>query len=557
MDLLYFALLCSVLIFVHELGHLLVAKAFGVKVLTFSIGFGPKILRIRGRDTEYCVGILPIGGFVKMLEENRQEAISPDDAKRTFDAQPLYRRALIVLAGPLMNIVFPILLYFSVFAGQERFAPPTVGTVLLGHPAEGKLLPGDRVLTVDGDRITTFSELRRRVQKSPGQELRLDVFRNNERIEVSIVPEDKVVQRPLGLVDHVGEIGIGPHRTAAVIGVGKPDSPAFRAGLRTFDVVAEVRGRPVRTYADLASMFDDNRGETVPVTYLRPVVVPAALGGLADMAVYESGVAALTPEVGHGELLERTGIEPADLYVAHVDDGSAEQEADLRPGDRIVELDQVEVKAWSSLLERLHASPERPHVLTWLRGGVRKSGTVELRREDWIDETGETVPRFFVRATNWSPTVPEAYVDTPPKLSLAFAEALDETYDVARFIAVGFVRIVEGKVSLSTLGGPITVYDVIGEEGAKGASYFVWAMAVISINLGLLNLLPIPILDGGHLVFLFFEALFKKPLPLRAREVLSLVGLFMLLLLMGVAMKNDLERRWGVIEGQVEGLVDP
>jgi regulator of sigma E protease len=133
---------------------------------------------------------------------------------------------------------------------------------------------------------------------------------------------------------------------------------------------------------------------------------------------------------------------------------------------------------------------------------------------------------------------------------------VEETYDVVRFIAVGAVRIVQGKVSLSTLGGPITVYDVVGEESAKGASYFVWAMAVISINLGLINLLPIPILDGGHLSFFFFEALLRRPLPLRVREVASLVGLVLLLALMGVAVKNDLDRRWGVLEGQVKELVE-
>ncbi len=100
MDLLYFALLCSVLIFVHELGHFVWAKIFGVKVLTFSIGFGPKILRLRGRETEYCIGILPLGGFVKMLEENRQEPVLPEDRKRTFESQALYKRVIIVMAGP-------------------------------------------------------------------------------------------------------------------------------------------------------------------------------------------------------------------------------------------------------------------------------------------------------------------------------------------------------------------------------------------------------------------------------------------------------------------------
>jgi regulator of sigma E protease len=111
-------------------------------------------------------------------------------------------------------------------------------------------------------------------------------------------------------------------------------------------------------------------------------------------------------------------------------------------------------------------------------------------------------------------------------------------------------------VSLSTLGGPITVYDVVGEESSKGVSYFVWAMAVISINLGLINLLPIPVLDGGHLVFFLFEAVLRRPLPLRVRELASLAGMVLLVALMAVAFKNDVERRWDVIQGQLKELVD-
>jgi regulator of sigma E protease len=555
-DLLYFALLCSVLIFVHELGHFVWAKIFGVKVLTFSIGFGPKLLRFRGRETEYCIGLLPLGGFVKMLEENRQEPVLPEDRTRTFEAQALWKRVIIVMAGPAMNVLFPVLLYFSVFVGETRFSPPTVGFVLPGHPAEGKLLPGDRVLAVDGAHISTFAELARTIGENPGKELRLTVFRNTEHVEVVVVPEEKVIHKPLDIVDRVGEIGIKPNRPAAVVGISRPDSPAYRAGLRTFDLVTEVRGKSVKTFADLEIALSDNHGETVPVTYLRPIKVPRALGGMADMAVYESGVAALSPEATPGDLASRTGLEPADLYLFDVTEGSAEWNADMRPGDRIVDVDQTEVTAWSTFLEKLFAVPDKPHVVTWLRNGQKKSGTINLRRELWIDEYGQQRPRYYVRAANWSPVVPEPPVEHASLATFALKSALAETYDVMRFIVVGIVRIAEGRVSISTLGGPITVYDLVGEEGSKGASYFVWAMAVISINLGLVNLLPIPVLDGGHLLFFLFEAISRRPLPLRVREIASLVGLCVLVALMGVAFKNDVERRWDVIQGQVRELVD-
>ncbi|MCK6592393.1 MAG: site-2 protease family protein, partial [Polyangiaceae bacterium] len=195
MDLLYFAILCSVLIFVHELGHFVWAKIFGVKVLTFSIGFGPKVVRLRGRETEYCIGLLPLGGFVKMLEENRQEAVLPEDRTRTFESQALWKRVIIILAGPAMNILFPVLLYFAVFIGDTRSLPAAVGQVLPGHPAEGKLMPGDRVLEVDGERITTYAELHRYIAQSPNKELKLKVFRDKKHIEVTIIPEEKVIRK--------------------------------------------------------------------------------------------------------------------------------------------------------------------------------------------------------------------------------------------------------------------------------------------------------------------------------------------------------------------------
>src|SRR5687768_14588241 len=139
MDLLYFVILVSSLIFVHELGHFMCAKAFGVKVLTFSLGFGPKIIRLRGRETEYCVGVLPLGGYVSMLERSKTDVVLPEDRHRTFESLALYKRIVVVLAGPLMNLLFPVLLYFSVFVSAGPVLPPTVGVVLPGHPADGKL----------------------------------------------------------------------------------------------------------------------------------------------------------------------------------------------------------------------------------------------------------------------------------------------------------------------------------------------------------------------------------------------------------------------------------
>ncbi|NRA31901.1 MAG: RIP metalloprotease RseP [Polyangiaceae bacterium] len=560
MDLLYFVILVSTLVFVHEMGHFVMAKLFGVKVITFSLGFGPKILRLRGQETEYCVGLLPLGGYVSMLEESKGVVVHFEDRHRTFESQSIIKRLIIVLAGPMMNLIFPVILYFAVFVTSGPFLAPTVGVVLPGHPAEGKLRPGDRIMAIDGEDVGTFDEVKRKVRRNPSTELIFKVFRDNEHVEVPIVTDEKIDEKlahqQLDIVERIGTIGVQPSAPAAVIGVSDPDSPAHRAQLRTFDVVTHVAGKPVRRFMDLEAAIAENRGETVPIAYRRPVNVENALGGLANMAVYESGVVALTPLAGSGTLKQRTGMELADLYAAVVPDDSYLYKAGLRSGDKILTLDDEPVPAWSTFRERVLAAPDQAHHIEYLpaRGGRARSGTFRMRREDFTDEHGTSFSRYVLRVRHWIVLAPEKFVDHPSPISYALGAAVRETADVTRFILVGLVRLAQGRISLDSLSGPITIYEVAGEEGRKGPDYFMWVMALLSINLGLLNLLPIPVLDGGHLMFFTLEAVMRRPLPVRVREVAHLLGMALIFLLMVLAFRNDLGG-WDVILGQLKQLV--
>jgi regulator of sigma E protease len=567
-DLLYFILLVSVLIFIHESGHFAFAKIFGVKVITFSIGFGPKLLRLRGRETEYCIALLPFGGFVKMLEESGPEPILPEDRKRTFESQDLWKRIVIVLAGPAMNVLFPIALYTSVFLEDRTFLPPTVGVVLPGRPADGKLVMGDRIVSIDGKEVDSFPDVQSIVARHAGKPLRMVVQRDGHPVETVLTPADEVQERELDIVDHVGRVGIVPSFPAPVIGVPRTDSPAYRAGLRTFDRVVAINGRKVDRLFDLQTALAANRGDTVVLTYLRPVDAPDAMGGLCDLAVMTPQLATLTPLAKPGDtptaagdandraadVLARTGIEGSDLYASFVPEASSEWLAKLRAGDRIVSLDGAPARSWESLSAALTRAPRQEHELAWTRDGQPMAGAFKLRLEQWNDELNQHYERYVFRTTHWVPVARGELVPNPHPLLYAVGRGFEETGSVIQFIAVGFVRILQGRVSLSNVSGPITLYDIAGQAGAKGPAYFVWAMALISVNLGLINLLPIPVLDGGHLAFFLIEWVRRRPLPLRVREVASLVGMSVLFALMLLAFKNDVERRWDVIAGELREI---
>src|SRR5690606_14820591 len=218
------------LIFVHELGHFLVAKAFRVKVLTFSLGFGPRILGFRLGETDYRLSLLPLGGYVKMAGEDPNNPLPEEDRGRGFLEQPAWKRMLISLAGPAFNLIFPILAYFAVFSAQTEAIAPVVGQVVPGMPAaEAGLLPGDRIVEIEGERIYAFQDLRRHIDPNPGRSLRVVVERDGERLDMRITPTTVEESDPIETLK-VGKIGIIPNPAAPVVGITGPGTAAYEAG---------------------------------------------------------------------------------------------------------------------------------------------------------------------------------------------------------------------------------------------------------------------------------------------------------------------------------------
>ncbi|MDP3278997.1 MAG: RIP metalloprotease RseP [Deltaproteobacteria bacterium] len=544
MNLLRFVVLVGVLVFVHELGHFIVARLFGVKVLQFSLGFGPRIFGIQMRETEYRVGILPLGGFVTMLGENPEDPVPDRDRARSFATQSVLRRSLIVLAGPLMSLTFPLFLYFVAGLGQTHLSPPTIGTVVPGHPAEGRLLPGDVVLAINQHEVRTFADIRERIAATPGRPMRFRVQRGEQTLETSVTPLSIKIEGPLDTVEYVGRAGISPGFTIPVIAVRSERSQAAVAGLRSFDLIFAYAGRPVRRWIELEHSLERSRGSTVPVSFARPVAVNAALEGLCDLEVLEPGLAMLTPEPGEGDVASRTGIESTDLYVADVPVQSPEYEMGLRRGDKILLVNGVAPPSWEAVRESLLEHPDRPHSVSFRHEGREVVGGFALGYETLTDEFGQRSRRPSFRSNHWAPAVTEPLIPNPRLLRSAIEDAFAETARALSYLSLAIIRGLQGRVPASTVGGPIAIYDASASTASEGTAGFLRLMALISINLGLLNLLPIPTLDGGHLLFFAIEGVRGRPLSLRVRRLAALAGLIALLALMTLALKNDLQRKW-------------
>jgi regulator of sigma E protease len=346
-----FTVVLGILIFFHELGHFLVAKCFGVKVLKFSLGFGLKLVGRKIGETEYLISSIPLGGYVKLLGENGNdtESVPPEEAHKAFNNQRVTKRMAIVVAGPLFNIFLALVLFcgFSLVSGSYILTPE-IGQVRKDSPAyKAGLMKGDTVVSLQGEHIKSWQEIKGYIQKSAGKPLEMTIQRGKELLTVSVVPEQGAEKNLFG---------------------------------------EEVK---------------------------------SALIGIVASGKHE----------------------------------------------------KVELGVWE-----------------------------------------------------------------------AIAEGFFKTWEVTKLTCLTVIKLFEGVVSIKTLGGPIMIGQLTGQAAQEGFSYLIPLLAVISVNLGVLNLLPVPILDGGLIIFLLIELIIGKPISLKKRDVAQKVGIFFLAVLIVVVTMNDLSR---------------
>ncbi|MDQ3266944.1 MAG: RIP metalloprotease RseP [Myxococcota bacterium] len=538
-NLAYTALLLGVLVTVHELGHFLVAKACRVKVLRFSIGFGPALLRFTRGETEYRLAALPLGGYVKMAGDMPDEELPPEEASRGFLAQPPWKRALIVAAGPAFSLLFPVLVYFAVFFGAHEAISNRIGGVEPGMPAAAAgLKAGDRILAVDGEKTETFEQYKDALQSRYGQSTTLTIEREGKTFTVQLNPATTVESNAIESLTR-GTIGVSPVARPPVVGVPL-DSPAHAAGLRTFDRILSINDQPVKDEGALNAIVHPLEGAlTVEVMRADPVELPGTMAALPRLE-------RLTLPRQAGEGYAALGAERNDLYVYYVLPGSSAEKAGLRHGDRLLETDGKPIPSMLALGYTLKALEQRPFQLTWRSGLERRTAEVaQLPIED-KDELGQVTRTPALGVAGRPLGTEEDFSAERVTLHMGAMDALVESVrivpDIIRKTVLVLGRLITGHIPFENVGGPIMLYEIASKSAEQGFDMFLQSMAIISINLGVMNLLPIPMLDGFHLVAAIWEGIRRRPIPVKAREIANWVGLCMLILLMVLVFKNDLTR---------------
>ncbi|MBQ1266245.1 MAG: RIP metalloprotease RseP [Proteobacteria bacterium] len=549
MAVVYIVILIGVLVFVHEFGHYVAARIFDVKVESFSIGFGRRIAGFKRGETSWDIRLLPLGGYVQMYGTEFEEVTDEEDPdyKRAYNNKPIWQKALICFAGPLFNLLLPIPILFGVYLATVTEAyPPIVGTVMDGSAAYGVLEPGDKIKQINDVPIRYWYELHDEVAKHPNEKLDVLIERNGAEQRVSLTPSEIVLRDVFELrVENKGRIGVTLSQAVPMIGIVEPDGPAARAGLLNFDEIVAVNGTPVHTYVELEKALLATTNDELVLDILRAEALDVAYGG----------VSMLTPQTVTLHAPERSskalGMTSAAAFVTQVDADSPAALAGLKTGDQILMADGKPVSTISSTLDNLAQDWESVHKLKVRRDGKEFETDFQLKKMTITGEFQEEMPIIYAGMYSKIPTTIPDLIPKPfgDRLNYAVSTSFKTTVDASTILVVSIARMFQGRVSTKTLGGPILIGHMAQKAGEEGASSFLQMLALISINLGIINLVPIPLLDGGKLFILLVEAIKHGPISMRARQIIAYVGIAMVALLMLVAFKNDIERMWNLFFG--------
>jgi len=426
--LLSFLFVLGVLIFIHELGHFMVAKFLGIKVEKFSLGFPPKMVGKKIGETEYCISWIPLGGYVRMAGDNPEEELT--GSPREFLSRPRWQRALVIFAGPAMNYLFAILVVWLMWSitGIGTY-PAVIGEVADGSPAQTMgLKVEDRVTAVNGQQVSTWDEIIEALPEDSGRVI-VQVLRSGRTLQLA-------GDLPLKITDRSDRLGISPLFTTEVGEVQK-NGPAYQIGIRSGDMIETVNGNPV-----------------------------------------------------------------------------------IR---------------WSEMARLIQSRPDTLITLRWRSGEQVRTDTLTTLSMEVPGEDGEMITAGYVGITS-KVTLKRIGIFRTAMESVRWT--LQTTREILQFIK----GLMTGKVSARMVGGPIFIAQVAGQTARQGFDYLIFYIALLSVNLALINVLPVPVLDGGQLCILLVESLKGSSLSQRQRLIAQQIGLALIILLIIFVMFNDVDR---------------
>lgn len=445
-----FIIVLGVLIFFHELGHFLVAKLFGVGVERFSLGFGPRLFGKTIGRTDYRVSAVPLGGYVKMVGDEPNAPLEPEDIPVSFTHKHVAKRSLIVAAGPLFNILLAVIIFAMAFffAGLPSIRP-IVRNVESNSPGQqAGIQEGDLIQQVNGEPVSSWMQIEEIVGASDGNPLNLNLLRDEQVIRTQVEPTQVVAQDVFGDDLIYYDIGVsGVAEPGAVIDDVVENMPADKAGMQSGDKILAINGQPVQDWETMHEIVSSSKGKTLKF------------------------------RVQRGEQIFETDVKPKEV-----------QEKDLLGAKQSV-----------------------------YRIGIRRAGL----------------------------TVPERdRVTVDYNMFEAVREGFDRTWYVTAISGKFFVKLFKGQVPAESIGGPIRIAQMARQQADEGMIQLFFFVAAVSVQLAILNLLPIPVLDGGHLLFFAIEAVQRRPVSVRMRETAQQIGVFLLLLLMIFVFYNDITLTW-------------
>lgn len=541
-----FIILLGILIFVHELGHFLVARWCGVRVEVFSLGFGKKIFKYKKGDTTYAISMIPLGGYVKMFGDQNADQIPEEDRKVSFTHKNVYQRIAIVLAGPLMNFLFAVLVFFAIALMGEEAKTPVVGDVPATSPAyTAGFRSGDKIVSINQKVISTWEDIQRSLSLKENQDLHLDVMvqRENsaETAKVSLTAKAEPNPNPLSSFDYVANIdGLNPYSLGTTVGVLE-FSPLKALGLQTGDTITSINGQKVTYWRQLDAILKEQNVKN-PLAF---EVMGKREGETTDkpMTVTMAPLSSMK-----GFTLKTLGLESSELYLSKVMEDSPAQAAGLLAGDRLVSINNVTLSKWEDVINTIKSSDgQNPVKISVLRDGKNIELSITPKMTKQMLPTGVEEKRYTIGiapVVNLAPA--ETMIVHASGLGSALTRGVQKTWEVSVMTVMSFVRLFQGQISPKNVGGVISIGQAASETFKIGINPFLQMMAIISVNLFVLNLLPIPVLDGGHLVFYVIEMVKGAPLSIRKMEMAQQVGLAILMSLMIFALFNDFTRLLGL-----------